>query len=33
MTEIPEIGSDGIEQVSLKQYAEKAYLDLSLIHI
>ena len=30
MTEIPEIGSDGIEQVSLKQYAEKAYLDYSM---
>lgn len=30
MTEIPEIDSDGIEQVSLKQYAEKAYLDYSM---
>ena len=30
MTEILEIDSDGIEQVSLKQYAEKAYLDYSM---
>ena len=30
MSEILEIDSDGIEQVSLKQYAEKAYLDYSM---
>ena len=30
MTEILDIDSDGIEQVSLKQYAEKAYLDYSM---
>jgi topoisomerase IV subunit A len=30
MTDILEIDSDGIEQVSLKQYAEKAYLDYSM---
>jgi topoisomerase-4 subunit A len=30
MTEILEIDGDGIEQVSLKQYAEKAYLDYSM---
>ena len=29
MTDL-EIDSDGIEQVSLKQYAEKAYLDYSM---
>jgi topoisomerase IV subunit A len=30
MSDILEIDSDGIEQVSLKQYAEKAYLDYSM---
>ncbi len=30
MSEIVEIDNDGIEQVSLKQYAEKAYLDYSM---
>ena len=30
MSEIIEIDNDGIEQVSLKQYAEKAYLDYSM---
>ncbi len=30
MSEILEIDNDGIEQVSLKQYAEKAYLDYSM---
>jgi topoisomerase IV subunit A len=30
MTEIPDIDSDGTEQVSLKLYAEKAYLDYSM---
>jgi len=30
MSDIIEIDSDGIEQVSLKQYAEKAYLDYSM---
>lgn len=30
MTEILEIDNDGTEQVSLKQYAEKAYLDYSM---
>lgn len=30
MTEIPEIDSEGTEQVSLKLYAEKAYLDYSM---
>ncbi len=30
MTEIVEIDSDGIEQVSLKAYTEKAYLDYSM---
>ena len=30
MSEISEIDNDGVEQVSLKQYAEKAYLDYSM---
>ncbi len=30
MSEILEIDNDGVEQVSLKQYAEKAYLDYSM---
>jgi len=30
MSDILEIDSDGVEQVSLKQYAEKAYLDYSM---
>ena len=30
MTDILEIDNDGIEQVSLKQYTEKAYLDYSM---
>jgi topoisomerase-4 subunit A len=30
MSDIQEIDSDGIEQVSLKQYTEKAYLDYSM---
>tara|TARA_R110002072_G_scaffold251245_1_gene410083 strand:- start:6451 stop:8703 length:2253 start_codon:yes stop_codon:yes gene_type:complete len=30
MTEIPEIDSEGTEQVSMKLYAEKAYLDYSM---
>ena len=30
MSEILEIDNDGIEQVSLMQYAEKAYLDYSM---
>ncbi|CAA0099702.1 DNA topoisomerase 4 subunit A [Halioglobus japonicus] len=30
MTEIPDIDSDGTEQVSMKLYAEKAYLDYSM---
>jgi topoisomerase-4 subunit A len=30
MTDTIEIDSDGTEQVSLKQYAEKAYLDYSM---
>jgi topoisomerase-4 subunit A len=30
MTDIQEIDSDGIEQISLKQYTEKAYLDYSM---
>ena len=30
MSEIVELDPDGIEQVSLKQYTEKAYLDYSM---
>ena len=30
MSDILEIDNDGIEQVSLKQYTEKAYLDYSM---
>jgi topoisomerase-4 subunit A len=30
MSEIPEIDNEGVEQVSLKTYAEKAYLDYSM---
>ena len=30
MSDIEQIDEDGIEQVSLKQYAEKAYLDYSM---
>ena len=30
MTEILDIDNDGIERVSLRQYAEKAYLDYSM---
>ena len=30
MSDIIELDEDGIEQVSLKQYTEKAYLDYSM---